>query len=113
MTKLYLAGPMRGYRDQNYPAFEVAAKRLREAGHNVYSPVEDNLRQGITPEVAKDETFLKVRFLQDLKFICEEAEGIAVMEGWQQSKGAKAEAAVGVAIGVPWLEVETWVRRKP
>ena len=38
--KLYLSGPMRGFAEFNAPAFNVAAKRLREEGHEVNSPIE-------------------------------------------------------------------------
>ena len=38
--RLYLAGPMSGKPQMNFPAFEKAAKSLRRRGHDVVSPAE-------------------------------------------------------------------------
>ena len=37
--KLYLAGPMTGMPDDNFPAFLAMAVQLRAAGHDVTNPV--------------------------------------------------------------------------
>ena len=46
--KLYLAGPMTGLPERNYPAFARAAVLLRALGHEVVSPAE------LTPNQAGD-----------------------------------------------------------
>ena len=38
VTKVYLAGPMRGLPRYNFDAFDRAAKYLREDGYAVFSP---------------------------------------------------------------------------
>ena len=44
-NSIYIAGPMSGKVDHNYPAFHAAAKFLREKGWTVFSPAE---RLGMT-----------------------------------------------------------------
>ena len=39
-NRVYLAGPMTGYPDYNYPAFHCAAEQYRAAGFDVVSPAE-------------------------------------------------------------------------
>ena len=38
--KVYLAGPMAGYKDHNFPAFNAKAAELRALGHEVFNPAE-------------------------------------------------------------------------
>lgn len=115
--KIYLAGPMRGYPEFNFPAFHAAAATLREQGHFVFSPAErDNERHG--KDISKgnvngDETVaakehgfnLREALLDDLRFICAEADAIALLPGWKASKGANAEKATADALGLEVIEL--------
>lgn len=117
--KIYLAGPMRGYKDFNFPAFFAEAKKLRDLGHEVFNPAERDTVEwgaeklktatGSEEEVAKalgleGLSLARKCFLHDTQYICSQADAIAVMPGWEESRGAKAEHALAVAIG---LEVIT------
>lgn len=100
--RVYLAGPMRGYKDFNFPAFRKYAKQLRADGFEVFNPAE----KGVEAEVEKDPNlqhslaFRRRVFKMDIDFICEHADVIAMMPGWEMSSGARAEHALALAIGI-------------
>ena len=109
MTKLYLAGPMRGLPEFNFPAFHAAAAELRAAGYEVFSPAE----KGLEKHAEANQDSLKFRravFKLDTAWICEHADGVALLPDWLKSKGAIAEDALARAIGLPSLNVETWLQ---
>lgn len=115
--KIYVAGPMRGYPEFNFPAFHAAAAELRGAGHEVFSPAEkDNERHGVDISkgnmagdeavAAKEHGFnLREALGLDLAYICAEADAIALLPGWKNSKGATAEHATAVALGLKVIEL--------
>ena len=119
--KLYLAGPMRGYPEFNFPAFRTYATLLRQKGHEVFSPAEADERRhgkniaagnmtGSEEQAIKDHGFdLRVALGEDLAWICAEADGIAMIPGWQESKGATAEHATAVALGLKIIYLEEGV----
>jgi hypothetical protein len=114
--KVYLAGPMRGIPEFNFPAFHRHAALLREMGYFVFNPAErDNERHGTDisagntagcEEVAAAQHGFNLReaLCEDLRFITMEADAIALMPGWENSKGARAERATAEA-----LNLEIWV----
>lgn len=108
--KIYLAGPMRGYPQFNFPAFFAAAKRLRAEGHEVFSPAEKDIQKhgdklwktsrGSLAGAEKKGFSLRDALGLDLAYICAEAEGVALLPGWKKSKGARAEKATAEALGI-------------
>ena len=109
--KLYLAGPMRGYANFNFPAFDYAAAKLREKGHEVFSPaerdrsihgtkLEDNAT-GDEKEAEKTVGFsLRKALAADTQYIALEADAIALLPGWENSSGVGAELALAKALGL-------------
>lgn len=109
--KIYLAGPMRGYPNFNREAFASATQYLRDIGHEVYSPSEmsdklfgqavRNNPNGDESQMGGDaETISRTVFHLDLTYICLNAEGVALLPGWEKSKGATAERATAIALGL-------------
>jgi hypothetical protein len=105
--KIYLAGPMQGYKDFNFPSFFRAAKKLRKKGHYVFNPAQrdteahGNIFKSETGTIkdVKDKTFsLRDALCADTNFICLSADAIAMLPGWENSKGARAEHALSVAL---------------
>ena len=99
--RIYLAGPMRGYPELNFPAFHEAARKLRDQGHVVFSPTEANLPSGFD-QAAADSLGPERRhvFYLDTKIICLEVDAIALLTGWESSSGAFAEWALARALGL-------------
>ena len=79
--KLYVAGPMTGYPELNFPAFHAAAAALRAAGHKVANPAE------INPDPGAEWTACMFRDLEELS-LCD---GIVMLPGWEASPGAQIE----------------------
>lgn len=115
--KLYLAGPMRNIPHFNFPAFHAAAAKLRAEGHYVFSPAENDIEKngdfsvnyptGSEAELERDTQWtIRKALSDDCQWICLEAEGIALLPGWEKSKGAVAEHALAVALGLRVIEME-------
>lgn len=110
--RLYLAGPMTGYPAWNFPAFHESAKVLRAAGYDVVNPAE--LDEEIN---AKSSTLTPEEWTRDLHIAAIrrdvlavlDVDGVAVLPGWEASKGARAEVAVAAAVGTPTRAVIEWV----
>jgi hypothetical protein len=115
--KVYVAGPMRGIPEFNFPAFHAAATALRSIGCTVFNPAErDNETHGTDiskgnatgdeAQATKDHGFnLRDALGDDMAYICKHAEAIALLPGWQNSKGAKAERATADALGLIIVEL--------
>ena len=116
---VYVAGPMRGIKDFNFPAFDETADYLRARSFNVFNPA-DRDRDIHGPDVNKSETgslsdivgtgfSLREALSADLSWVAEHADAICVLPGWQNSKGAIAEVALAHALGLPVAYAEAFV----
>lgn len=103
--KVYLAGPMRGYPELNFPAFAKAAAYLRAHGHEVFSPAENDIDKGYVGKPIEE--IKRDCIMDDLTYIAREAEAIALLTGWKESKGVTVEVALANFLGlVIWELVE-------
>lgn len=100
-THLYLSGPMTGYPQSNYPAFNEAAAELRAAGFTVWNPAENgDLGSQYSDLLRMDmEAILGV-------------EGVATLEGWWSSKGAMVEVHMAGVLTLPIRSVAEWIQRR-
>lgn len=117
-VRFYLAGPMRGIPNFNFPEFRTAAKLLRKKGHVVFNPAErdiDRFGKNIikkNPTGSEEQARLACGFdlrdalLADLEFICRYADAIAMLPGWEHSSGVAAELATARALGLMIFELE-------
>jgi uncharacterized protein DUF4406 len=91
MTRVYIAGPMSGIKDFNFPAFNEAAKRLRSLGYEVENPADN-------PEQDSWGAYMRVAIPQMLT-----CEAIMLLPGWADSKGASLEAHIAAEMGMTRL----------
>ncbi len=97
---LYIAGPMFGLSDLNYPAFHAAAAELRLLGYEVESPAENKNPSGEWSD------WMRLGIAQVLR-----VEGIALLPGWEESKGATLEVHIAKQLGLSLGSVAAWARR--
>ena len=115
----YLAGPMSGIANFNFPAFHAAAEHLRSLGHKVFNPAERDIERHGGTDISKDNHAgdpslaakvhgfsLREALADDTAYICKEANAIAMLPGWEKSNGARAEHALAVALGHSILYLE-------
>lgn len=108
---LYLAGPMSGIPQFNYPAFMTAAEQLREKGYRVRNPAELDDPETKAAAMASPDGSLGSGvcngetwgdFLaRDVKLVADEVDGICLIAGWQYSRGARLEAFVALSVQKP------------
>lgn len=115
---IYLAGPMQGIAEFNFPRFNAVAKALRDGGHRVFNPAERDIERhggidiskgnttGSLEASKKDHGFsLRQALREDTDFICAEANCIALLPGWEKSNGAQAEHRLAVALISEGMEI--------
>lgn len=104
--RIYIAGPMRNYPLFNFPAFDEAASRGRALGHYIISPAEldrdgDKFDPKTSANIKPMDHYVK-RDIDVLLALFPDG-GIALLPGWQNSTGARAEVAVAL-----WLKLATF-----
>jgi hypothetical protein len=90
MKTLYLAGPMQGLPQLNFPAFNAEAERLRALGYNVINPAD--LNESGTPWATCMRTDIRMLLMCD---------GVALLPGWEKSRGANLEWLIATELGMP------------
>jgi hypothetical protein len=88
--KIYICGAMSGVPDFNYPAFNMAAVRLRELGHVVENPAEN-----AEPQCGTWSGWLRAAISQVIK-----CDTIAVLPDSENSKGAILEQHIARELGI-------------
>jgi Domain of unknown function (DUF4406) len=98
--KLYVAGPMTGIPHANYPAFHAASKQLRDVGYAVLNPAENYAGHiGLTHA-----DYMRL----DIQMVLL-VDGVAVLPGWRESKGASLEVHIADTLGIQVQTIEEWV----
>ncbi len=103
--RAYIAGPMRGYEEFNFPAFHAAADQLREDGWAIFSPAERDLKDGFDP-TTDEAKHLSYYMAYDLPEVCE-SDAVFVLPGWKNSQGARLEVYVARECDIPIYDFES------
>jgi Domain of unknown function (DUF4406) len=103
MAIIYLSGPMTGLPGKNHETFNRYAKLLRDRGHQVINPAEND--GGSTD---KSWSFYMELDISNLLVV----DSVVVLSGWEFSTGAKIEVLVAQAIGRTIYRVEDFVQNK-
>lgn len=90
MTRIYVAGPMTGLPDFNYPAFHAAAQKLRSLGHEVLNPAENPV-----PPCGTWAGYMRLALTQLVQCDC-----IVLLPGWSDSRSALIERKLAQVLGM-------------
>jgi len=109
--KIYIAGPMRGIEQYNFPAFDVAAEKLFNEGWYPVNPADIDRDMGFYPEeTPAGFDWTQIPDTMDLREIIRRdvdelvvCQAIYMLNGWENSKGAKAELAIALWLGIEVL----------
>ncbi len=97
VRRLYLAGPMSGYAEHNFPLFNRVARLLRGQCYEVFNPAEN--KDGDTRQPRSFYMWLDIPALL-------ESECIVFLPGWERSRGANLEVWLAIDLGLPIYECE-------
>lgn len=97
MARVYISGPMTGYPALNRRSFEMAAADLAILGHEPVDPGD--------AEVPEETWAAYLR--ADLRMLLD-CEAVAVLPGWEASRGAALEVHVAHQLGMTVLPISQW-----
>lgn len=95
--RVYISGPMTGYPNLNREAFEAAHEHLTTLGHEPIDPGQGEKPNQTWTDYLRD----------DLQMLLT-ADAVAVLPGWQASRGAALEVHVAHQPGMVVRPIETW-----
>lgn len=104
LRRLYISGPMTGYRDYNAPAFHRAKNVLQEYGYEVASPA-DTLQ---TMPGASIDAIMK----KDCADVCD-ADALVLLDGWKASRGCTIEVLLAEYLKIPCIPFDLFTRFQP
>lgn len=106
--KLYIAGPMSGIPQYNFPAFFAVGDKLRELGYEVVNPAEIDTKEDKGAALASPDglghTGTKTWgdfLMRDVKLVADVVDGIFVLPNWFKSRGARLETFVALQVQKP------------
>lgn len=103
---IYIAGPMSGCVDNNKTAFYNAETELLLQGYlgkNIFNPAVSEESHMVHMGLIHGQKAYRVCLKADLDWICDYADEILMLKGWEYSPGANAEHALAKALQIKIL----------
>lgn len=98
--RVYIAGPMTGIEDWNYPLFFQVEEQLKELGYETVNPARssgDTLEEALADaEVHPWSYFMK----RDIPHVIQ-CDALCLLPGWRSSRGARLEVSIAKGLGIP------------
>ena len=102
--KIYIAGPMTGLPECNYPAFYRAYDRLYLAGYDPLTPT-DSEKENDEEKYSKPKDWYMRRAIR----MVTQADGIALLPGWETSEGVAQELEVAQMLDLDIRPLIDWL----
>lgn len=109
--KLYISGPIKGLPEAAALArFRAAEWEIRAAGHEPVNPFDCAAECGYSQECPGEGTdahydhYLRGDLIEMLA-----CDGVALLDGWEASRGARIEQTIAVQVGLPVAPIRTWL----
>lgn len=103
---LYIIGPITGIENDNREEFIRVANLLGEKHDNISIPHYNHVAMW---DEWRDAMALSVRHIGNELYDDRDDFGIAMLDGWEQSKGARIEHDLAEALGVPCKPWREWL----
>jgi len=115
---VYVAGPMRGYDEYNFPMFDYAQILGQKLGYTVISPADMDRDTGFDPDTTPvDRDFMRRAIRRDLNAIQalqpEDGDFVVALPGFSDSVGASTELAVASWLGLPIRDARSFLDVPP
>ena len=94
MKRVYIAGPMTGLPEFNYPAFNRAADALCAKGYHVENPAANPV-----PPCGTWKGYMRMAITQLVT-----CDTVVLLPGWSDSKGAKVEHQLALDLDLQVLD---------
>jgi len=102
---VYVAGPMTGYTDYNFPAFDNAERILKSRyGCSVVNPAQVDRAVGVHSVMEGRGKREMIEFFMDLNATTiKKCTAVVLLDGWSGSAGARHEYAMADRLGIKVL----------
>lgn len=95
---IYISGPMSGYPECNYPEFFRVEKLLQQQGLLTVNPANNDTGKSYR-EIIRG----------DLLMLINNCDGLALLDGWEHSRGAKVERHIAEVMQMDIRPYREWL----